>query len=94
MSVNGPSAPGGAGFARASQSYGVARTPAPPATATPKAAAAAAPPAGDALRRVLNDEERAYFEQIAQLGPLTYGPGRQRAAAPEAPRGLRLDVTG
>jgi guanyl-specific ribonuclease Sa len=48
----------------------------------------------DALRSVLTDEERAYFDQIAQLGPISYAPGRRSSPVPEAPRGLRLDVTG
>jgi hypothetical protein len=43
---------------------------------------------------VLTDEERAYFDRIAALGPVTYGPGRRQAAPADAPRGLRLDVTG
>jgi hypothetical protein len=46
------------------------------------------------LRAVLNDEERAYFDQIAALGPITYGPGRKVGLTPGAPRGLRLDVQG
>lgn len=57
---------------------------------------AAVPKSADvqALRAILSEDERAYFDQIAQLGPITYGPGRQRGMTPDAPRGLRLDVTG
>jgi hypothetical protein len=46
------------------------------------------------LRSVLNDEERAYFDQIAVMGPVTYGPSRKGGVVPEAPKGLRLDVRG
>jgi hypothetical protein len=46
------------------------------------------------LRAVLSDEERAYFDQLASLGPITYGPSRKPGMVPEAPRGLRLDVRG
>lgn len=48
----------------------------------------------DALRSILTDEERNYFDQLAALGPLSYGPNRRGAPASDAPRGLRLDVTG
>jgi len=51
-------------------------------------------PATDGLRSVLSDEERAYFDQIAALGPITYGRGSKTGLVPEAPRGLRLDVRG
>lgn len=68
---------------------------------SPKAAAGAAPPPtgmapsqAEQLRSVLTDEERAYFDQLASLGPITYAPGRRAGLTPEAPRGLRLDVTG
>ena len=68
------------------------------AKATESANEVAAAPAGveggAGLRAVLSEDERAYFDQIAQLGPITYGPGRQRGMTPAAPRGLRLDVTG
>ena len=39
-------------------------------------------------------EQNRVFDQIAALGPITYGPGQRAAAGPAAPRGLRLDVTG
>jgi hypothetical protein len=42
----------------------------------------------------LNDEERAYFDQIASLGPITYGRNRLSGVTPEVPTGLRLDVRG
>jgi hypothetical protein len=45
-----------------------------------------------ALRSVLTDEERAFFEQLQTLGPLSYGPKRTSGATPDAPRGLRIDV--
>ncbi len=87
--------------ARVTTAYGLEAPAAAERTAGRPASAestAATRPAGadkaDALRAVLTDEERAYFDQLAALGPLTYGPGRQRGVVPEGPRGLRLDVTG
>ncbi len=76
---------------RAARAYGaLPRGPDAPAPAT----AGMAPSQAEQLRAVLTDEERAYFDQLAALGQLTYGPGRRGNLAPEAPRGLRLDVTG
>jgi hypothetical protein len=46
------------------------------------------------LRAILSEDERAYFDQISHLGPITYGPGQKRGMTPDAPRGLRIDVTG
>lgn len=80
-----PIAPPGA--TRASRAYGIAPKPA----AAPAAAVKA--DGGNALRSILTDDERAYFDQLAALGPLSYGPGRANAGL-AAPRGLRLDVTG
>jgi hypothetical protein len=83
---------------RVTRAYGLPGQVAPPAPALPKANAAVpvaeASDVGQGLRAVLSEDERAYFDQIAQLGPITYGPGRQRGMTPDAPRGLRLDVTG
>ena len=85
---------------RVTRAYGLPGQVAPPAPALPKASESAIAGAlqpsdgGQGLRAVLSDDERAYFDQIAQLGPITYGPGRQRGMTPDAPRGLRLDVTG
>lgn len=61
-----------------------------PAAARPAAEASAHEAA---LRDVLSPDERAFFDQIAALGPLTYG--RPRGHAPSlAPTGQRLDVRG
>lgn len=87
---------------RVTRAYGLPGQVTPPAPALPKASASASAVVpvsqsshgGQGLRAVLSDDERAYFDQIAQLGPITYGPGRQRGMTPDAPRGLRLDVTG
>lgn len=82
---------------RVGRAYGLPpKPPAPPAapageSSGPQGRVSAGPPD---LRAVLNDEERAYFDQIAALGPITYGPGRKAGLTPEAPRGLRLDVQG
>ena len=88
MTIPGSLPPAARALDRAAKAYGVA----------PKAVAAHAqePATGGAegLRAVLNAEEKAYFDQIAALGPITYGPGRRSGAVPAAPRGLRLDVTG
>jgi hypothetical protein len=75
---------------RSAQAYGVASRPPAPAPAVPPTAESAA----SGLRAVLNDEERAYFDQIASLGPITYGRGRSAAVTADVPTGLRLDVRG
>lgn len=81
MSVQGPSA--------APQRFPELR-PARPAPAAPAATAPAAREAS--LWEALTDEERAFFDQQAALGPLTYGKPRSPASAPAAPTGQRLDV--
>lgn len=104
MSISGLPPSGGAN--RVANAYGVP-TRRPPAAPAASPAPAATEKAGEAdkaggagaegfkLRSVLNDEERAYFDQIAAMGPITYGPGSKGAGmVPEAPRGLRLDVRG
>lgn len=54
--------------------------------------AALAPPGTDpTLWSVLTAEERAYFEQVQALGPVTYGPGSSVGDS-AAPRGSRIDV--
>jgi hypothetical protein len=67
--------------------------PGAPATA-PAPASAAKPAAASGLWELLTPEERAYFEEQAALGPLTYRPGRGRPEAPPAPLGRRIDVRG
>ena len=61
--------------------------------AQPAPAAHAPARASAALRDVLTSEERDYFAQLEQLGPLTYGR-RPSASQPaiDAPRGQRIDV--
>ncbi len=76
--------------ARAARAYGLTPQGAPAGPAAPATAGGQA----DQLRAVLTDEERAYFDQLAQLGQVTYAPGRRGGMQPDAPRGLRLDVTG
>lgn len=91
MTIPGSLPPASRGLQRAALSYGVMQKP----VALPESSAKAEQPdQADALRAILTDEERAYFNQIAALGPITYGPGRHRAAPSDGPRGLRLDVTG
>jgi hypothetical protein len=80
---------------RSAQAYGIQpRTPA----ATPASGATGVAPNAEAassgLRAVLNDDERAYFDQIASLGPITYGRNRLSGVTPEVPTGLRIDVRG
>ena len=76
-------------LSRTAQAYGVTPQPAP------RPVDGAAPDSASAsLRAVLNDEERAYFDQIASLGPITYGRGRSAAVKAEVPTGIRLDVRG
>ena len=63
--------------------------PQPPASL---GVAALAPPGTDpALWSVLTTEERAYFEHVQALGPVTYGPGAG-SGDPAMPRGARLDL--
>ena len=73
------------------RAYGI--TPRLPAAA-PATPAGMAPSQAEQLRSVLTDEERAYFDQIAALGQITYARGGHAGLTPDAPRGLRLDVTG
>jgi hypothetical protein len=77
---------------RVARAYGIA--PTAPAAAPAPAAKPEAAGGHDALRSILTEEERAYFDQIAALGPISYAPNRRGAPAADAPRGLRLDVTG
>jgi hypothetical protein len=88
--------------ARVTRAYGLPGQVAQPAAAQPKAVdsveaigtVAKPAEAGQGLRAILSEDERAYFDQISQLGPITYGPGQKRGMTPDAPRGLRIDVTG
>ncbi len=57
-------------------------------------AAKAADAREGALWDVLTPEERDWFQQQAQLGPLTYGRPQHATSATTAPRGQRLDVRG
>ena len=74
---------------------------APPSTAPGSQAAATsasgAPvaPAGTdpTLWSMLTNDEQHFFQQMAALGPLTYG-ARQSQTPPEAPLGQRIDVRG
>lgn len=86
---------------RPAQAYGIQQRPAADAGAKAQAGAQAqagtqvgAPHGAEGLRSVLNDEERAYFDQIASLGPITYGRNRAAGMTPDVPTGLRLDVRG
>ncbi len=88
MTIPGSLPPAARALDRAAKAYGVAPKPA-------AAPVREAPASGnEGLRAVLNEEEKAYFDQIAALGPITYGRGGRAAPAAAAPRGLRLDVTG
>lgn len=100
MSVSGPNAnpfrlPGalqGTTYARpvAPKSAPAAQTPA----AAPSEAAPAAP-GETGLWDLLTSEEREFFQQVANLGSITYRPSRANASAvPAAPVGQRLDVRG
>lgn len=63
------------------------------ATGTARARAAGSPD-NSALWQVLTDEERAYFDSMATLGPVSYGPGGAPSSAAAAPVGQRIDVKG
>ncbi len=43
---------------------------------------------------VLTEEERQFFAQQADLGPLTYGPRGAMTETVDVPKGQRLDVRG
>jgi hypothetical protein len=67
------------------------RTPGAPRPAAEPARAAAAD--APTLWELLTPDERTFFQQLATLGQLTYGPSShpdERAAA--APTGQRIDV--
>lgn len=92
MTISGPTTPLSHLGPTAPQAPGVTRAS---GAAAPAASPAASPPSVPAeltLRDLLTDEERAFFDQLAQMGPLTYGPRRGTAPAPTAPLGQRIDV--
>jgi hypothetical protein len=69
----------------------------PPASATvnePRARAASGASSQSALWQVLTDEERAFFDSMATLGPVSYGPAGQSSANAGAPLGQRIDLHG
>ena len=75
--------------------------PAFPATRAPRPAAPAEPERAAAttesrsLWDLLTPEERTFFQQLATVGRLTYGPGTPREDAnAAAPTGRRIDVRG
>lgn len=81
--------------ARTAQAYGIQPRSAPTTAASPeRGATGVAPTESAGLRAVLNDEERAYFDQIASMGPITYGRNRSAGVTPDVPTGLRIDVRG
>ncbi len=75
---------------------GPAQSPMPAVSHRPSAAPArpGVAAADSSLQSVLTDEERNFFDQMAALGPLTYGPRRAAHAGAGGPRGARLDVRG
>lgn len=74
---------------RVSEHASTAEVEAPPASL---GIAALAPPGTDpALWSVLTADERAYFERVQALGPITYGPNSS-PAAPAARVGGRIDL--
>ncbi|MEO8449496.1 MAG: hypothetical protein ABI647_06890 [Gemmatimonadota bacterium] len=56
---------------------------------TPDAAEATS---SKSLRDVLTAEERAYFEQLHDFGPITYSPRARQSAPPSGPVGQRIDA--
>lgn len=69
-----------------------------PAVVKPAAPAAPAASNGEvSLWDVLTPEEKSFFAQQSQMGPLTYGPranGATASQSPALPRGQRIDVRG
>ena len=79
------------------QIQGVPFSPVPQRPAKPYAPAAAAPdttspdaPGDASLWSLLTEDERTFFTEQANLGPVTYG--RPRSTNPPAPIGQRLDL--
>jgi hypothetical protein len=73
------------------------RMPVPPLRPQPEAKAAegARPSAAESsLWNSLTAEEKEFFVQAANLGPVTYRPGCLRRDDPAAPVGQRVDVRG
>jgi hypothetical protein len=66
-----------------------------PAPSSTQSAVSTPPPPGadPTLWNVLTQDEQEFFQQMAALGPLTYG-ARPSQSTPEAPVGQRLDVRG
>ncbi len=68
------------------------------AVRAPAPAPVASAPAGEvSLWDVLTPDEKSFFAEAAQMGPLTYGPRNRAGAAaqsPSVPRGQRIDVRG
>jgi len=62
--------------------------------AAPAGAPAQAPQEAS-LWEILTEEERAFFQEQASLGPLTYKPGGSgKVPSSAAPTGQRIDVRG
>ena len=82
------------------QAAAVAQAPQPAQAAraaAPMASTASAPAHEASLWDVLTADEKNFFAQQVQMGPLTYGPRSRSAtalAAPSSPRGQRVDVRG
>ncbi len=100
MSISGVGGPGqipvsprelGRGPEEKSAPDQAVRTDPPPPPATLGLAALAPAGADPALWSVLTADERAYFERVQAMGPVTYGPNSSPASA--APRvGGRIDL--
>ncbi len=86
MAIQGPSS---------QSTQPVTYSPRPRVAAAPAADSPAPSAVGEgALWDMLTAEEREFFNEQAQLGSVTYRPGRQSAPIPAAPVGQRLDVRG
>lgn len=80
------------------QAAAAAKAPAMVKQAAPAAPATPAASNGEvSLWDVLTPEEKSFFAQQSQMGPLTYGPranGATASQSPALPRGQRIDVRG
>jgi hypothetical protein len=63
-------------------------------TSQPRARATSEVASQSALWQVLTDEERAFFDSMAALGPVSYGASGQSSANAGAPLGQRIDLLG
>jgi hypothetical protein len=86
MNVQGPGFP----FTRITPP----QVPVHPAAPAPRTGASAPAPPEPSFLDLLTAEEREFFAQQTELGPLSYGPRSARPGVTPGPLGQRIDVKG